>query len=122
MGTATLSRIKRREIGRREYDRDYGYARVDQNTPLSQTGIERTNLLWLCTEMEQLSEDVIDREICRRLRQFAGQVEFDLPYEVVQQIRSRNGEVTVEIIPEPLVPFYRHYAFMRRREEREVRA
>lgn len=115
MGTATLSRIKRRESSR-DYG-DYGYARADLNaTP--QTGIERTNLLWLCTEMEKLSEDVIDREICRRLRQFAGQVEFDLPYEVVQQIRARNGEVVVEIIPEPLVPFYRHYSFMRRRAER----
>ncbi|MEQ9364171.1 MAG: hypothetical protein RIF32_08015 [Leptospirales bacterium] len=116
MGTATLSRTKTRATDR-EHDphgaRDYGGG--------LQRSLERTNLLWLCTEMEKMSEDVIDREICRRLRQFAGQVEFDLPIEVVQQIRSKGGTVTVEIIPEPLLPFYRHFAFMlkRRRKARE---
>ena len=68
--------------------------------------------------MEKMSEDVIDREICRRLRQFAGQVEFDLPLEVVQQIRSRAGDVSVDIIPEPLIPFYRHFAFMVKRQRK----
>ncbi|MCR9144584.1 MAG: hypothetical protein NXI24_20260 [bacterium] len=116
MGTATLSRTKHRSAGR-EYDyRDYSGG--------LQQSLERTNLLWLCTEMEKMSEDVIDREICRRLRQFAGQVEFDLPLEIVQQIRSKGGAVTVEMIPEPLLPFYRHFAFMlkRRRKARELEA
>ena len=114
MGTVTLARNKSRS-GSRDYG-DFRETRRDM-----QQSVERTNLLWLCTEMEKMSEDVIDREICRRLRQFAGQVEFDLPFEVVQQIRSRGGAVTVEIIPEPLLPFYRHFAFMlkRRRKARE---
>lgn len=113
MGTVTLTRTKNRSSNRDYNYRDYGGG--------LQQSLDRTNLLWLCTEMEKMSEDVIDREICRRLRQFAGQVEFDLPFEVVQQIRSRDGVVAVDIIPEPLIPFYRHYAFMvkRRRKARE---
>ena len=86
--------------------------------------VEPTNLLWLCSEMERMAEDVIDREICRRLRQFAGQVEFDLPGDVVHQIRSRGRSVEIETIPEPLLPFYRHFAFMlkRRRKARQAQS
>lgn len=77
-----------------------------------------TNLLWLCEEMEKLSEDVNDREICRRMRQFAGQIEYDLPADVVLQLRSGRDEIDVELIPEALVPFYRHFQFMRKRKMR----
>jgi hypothetical protein len=111
MGTVTLSRKKPRwndrEINYRQYNSSAGHREFDH-----------TNLLWLCGEMEKMSEDVIDREICRRLRQFAGQVEFDLPLAVVQQIRSRSADVEIETIPEALVPFYRHYEFMIKRQRR----
>ncbi len=76
------------------------------------------NIHWLCSEMEKLAQDVNDREICKRLRQFASRTEYDLPHETIVQIRSRRGEVDIHLIPEPLLPFFRHFQFMKKRLEK----
>ena len=73
------------------------------------------NILWLCSEMEKMAQDVNDREICKRLRHFAGRTEYDLSHETIMPIRSRRAEVDVGLIPEPLLPFFRHYQFMKKR-------
>ena len=72
------------------------------------------NLYWLHSEMERLADDVIDREICKRLRQFAGQIEYDLPSAVIQAIKA-GRDVETDAIPEGLLPFYRHFHFMKKR-------
>ena len=115
MGALTLAsrrgRYGRIDTGYRSYD-------LDRQDPDRINQFR--NLHWLCTEMERLSDDVIDREICKRLRQFAGRIEYDLPDEVVRQLRGRSQTVSEELIPEALMPFYRHYNFMLRRENRAL--
>ncbi len=76
------------------------------------------NVIWLLDEIERLAEDVIDREIARRLRQFVDRIQDDIPRDVLEQIRSRRSIIDIDRIPEPLLPFYRHYVFMRRRSSR----
>lgn len=65
--------------------------------------------------MEKMAQDVNDREICKRLRHFAGRTEYDLAHETIMQIRSRRGDVEINLIPEPLLPFFRHYQYMKKR-------
>ena len=76
----------------------------------------KPRLLWLCTEMEKAAEEVNDREICRRLRQFAGQTEYDLTLLTVQELSEGRAELDTTVIPEPLLPFVRHFQYMRRRK------
>ena len=77
------------------------------------------NLFWLCREMERLSEDVIDREICKRLRQIAGRVDEDLSDGVMPLFRSREEQdLPAGQLPEAILPFYRHYRFMLKRRAR----
>ncbi|MCB1174924.1 MAG: hypothetical protein KDK39_15235 [Leptospiraceae bacterium] len=98
------------------------HSRADENGPANNTDLSKhRNLHWLHAEMERLSEDVIDREICKRLCQFAGQIEYDLPIEVLRQIKA-SQTVDTNSIPEGILPFYRHYCFMVQRRERQDRS
>ena len=91
---------------------------IDADTEDNPDSLKRhKNLHWLHLEMEKYSQDVIDREICKRLRQFSGQLDFDLPKEVIMQIKGRS-QVDTSLIPEGLLPFYRHYKFMYQRAQK----
>lgn len=76
------------------------------------------NLLWFCAVLEKLSQDVIDREVCKRLKQMSDQLEYDLPDDIVQQIRSGMKDVQVELIGDSILPFYRHFQFMLKRRKK----
>lgn len=91
---------------------------IDSETEDNPVNLKRhRNLKWLYMEMEKLSDDVIDREICKRLRQFSGQLEYDLPNDIIKQIKEKSV-VNTDNIPEGLLPFYRHYNFMYQRNEK----
>ncbi|MBX7057379.1 MAG: hypothetical protein K1X75_04890 [Leptospirales bacterium] len=95
---------------------------LERKTPSAPGAVRRPSqcagVLWLLDEIERRAEDVIDREIARRLRQFVDRVQEDIPRDVLEQIRSRRSAIDINRIPEALTPFYRHYAFMLKRSSR----
>jgi hypothetical protein len=76
------------------------------------------NMQWLLDEMEKLALDVNDREIIKRFAMFALRTDYDLAPQTVQELRFKKQNVNEAIIPEPLLPFYRHYQFMKKRKSR----
>jgi len=76
-----------------------------------------SHMQWFLGEMERLSEDVNDREIIRRFQLFAARTDYDFSLQTVQEIRQKK-DVREDIIPEPLLPFYRHYLYMLKRKNR----
>lgn len=116
MGAMAFSTLDRDGKARR----NRGLSESELETALSGRKERNRNLLWLCAEIERRSDDVNDREIARRLRQFAERVDYDIPGDVCEQIRARRQFVDVSRIPEAVMPFYRHYLFMLRRERRRT--
>lgn len=117
MGAITLTTQPKGMAAERRSERRHAFL-LDDDFP-EETAGGQANLLWLCGEMERLGEDVIDREICRRLRMFAARIDFDLPDEIVMQLKTRRSFVNTDLIPEALLPFYRHYQFMLKRNRRK---
>ena len=66
--------------------------------------------------MVKHSEDVIDREICLKLRQLIETLENDISVPFASRMKQgKLAESEVSLLPESLIPFYRHYQFMLRR-------
>ena len=74
------------------------------------------NLASFYKAMAKHSEDIIDHEICLKLRQLIETLESDTSAPFVSRMKQgKLLESEVSLLPESLIPFYRHYQFMLRR-------
>lgn len=74
------------------------------------------NLASFYKVMAKHSEDIIDREICLKLRQLTETLENDISAPFVSRMKQgKLAESEISLLPESLIPFYRHYQFMLRR-------
>jgi len=74
------------------------------------------NLNYLMFLMEKMSENVNDKEICRRLRIFIITIPLDISDEQLNQLKRLKKIILEKSIPEHILPFYKHYLFMLRRQ------
>jgi len=75
------------------------------------------NLNYLLYLMTKLSYDVNDKEICRRLKVFLMNVPLDLSNDHLNQLKRLKRIVSDNTLPESILPFYRHFIFMQKRND-----
>jgi hypothetical protein len=69
------------------------------------------------TAMERLVVDAVDKGVCKRLRELIATGEVRIHPPLLRSMIRKPESVDVESVPEALLPFFRHYRFMLRREK-----
>lgn len=77
---------------------------------------KKTNLLRLCTEMNKVTIDAVDKEVTRRFRTLIDAADEDITKAGVQVILKNWKEVDLTQYHESLQPYIKHYIFMVRRK------
>jgi hypothetical protein len=81
---------------------------------------KKKNLNILLKEMEKLSEEPNDREICKKFKLLIeSNVELDIPRQTMSEIIENPENTEDKDIPESILPFIRHYIFMCKRSEKK---
>jgi hypothetical protein len=82
---------------------------------------KKKNLNVLLKEMEKLSEEPNDREICKKFKLLIeSNVELDIPRQTMNEIIEDPEGIDDKDIPESIMPFIRHYIFMRKRAQKKA--
>ncbi len=82
-------------------------------------GKRKTNLLKLCTVMNKLAVDAVDKEVVKRFRTVIDSAEEDLSKNVVNQIINQSEELELTTVPEMFHPYIKHYLFMKKRNTKK---
>jgi len=82
-------------------------------------GKRKTNLLKLCTVMNKLSVDAVDKEVVKRFKTVIDSAEEDLTKNLVNQIINHSDELELATVPEMFHPYVKHYLFMKKRNSKK---
>lgn len=75
----------------------------------------KTNLLRLCTEMNKVTIDAVDKEVTKRFRTLIDAADEDITKTGVQLILKNWKDVDLSQFHESLQPYIKHYIFMVKR-------
>ena len=83
----------------------------------AKTSKRKTNLSKLCTEMNKLVLDAVDREIIRRFKIIIDTSEEDITKVSLSAILNDPKNVDLSNFHESLQPYIKHYIFMLKRDK-----
>jgi len=67
--------------------------------------------------MQKLANDAVDNEICRKLRDLIATNEIDMDPALLDSMIRTPRDVKHDTVPKELLPFFRHYLFLLRRQK-----
>ena len=77
----------------------------------------KPNLQKLCSEMNKLTTDAVDREIIKRFRIIIDSSPEDLSKNILNAILDGHKEIDISSHSESLQPYIKHYLFMLKRKK-----
>ncbi|MCX7680217.1 MAG: hypothetical protein N2316_13515 [Spirochaetes bacterium] len=83
----------------------------------SKAGKKKANLLKLCTEMNKLAIDAVDREVIKRFRILIDAAEEDITKTGLSAILKDWKEIDLSQFHESFHPYIKHYIFMMKRKQ-----
>ena len=82
-------------------------------------GRRKTNLMKLCTAMNKLSTDAVDKEVVKRFKTVIDSAEEDITKILLNQIINHSDELELNLVPELFHPYVKHYLFMKKRNTKK---
>ncbi|MBP7583613.1 MAG: hypothetical protein KBA61_06245 [Spirochaetes bacterium] len=104
-------RAKNKPVKKTEESRNAVVSRTKAKRPK-----KKTNLLRLCTEMNKVTIDAVDKEVTKRFRTLIDAADEDITKAGVQTILKNWKEVDLTQYHESLQPYIKHYIFMVKRK------
>ena len=77
----------------------------------------KKNLLKLCSVMNRVCMDAVDREVIKRFRTFIDTCDEDITKVSLQSILKKPKDVDISLFVEGLQPYIKHYIYMMKREK-----
>jgi hypothetical protein len=77
--------------------------------------VRKNNLLKLCTIMNKIAEDAVDKEIIKRFKILIDTCDEDIAKTKLDIIVKKPETVDLDIFHESLQPYIKHYLFMIKR-------
>jgi len=91
----------------------------DKNSLIAKSKTKRpkrkTNLLRLCSEMNKVTLDAVDKEVTKRFRTLIDAAEEDITKTSLQSVLKNWKEADLSQFHESLQPYVKHYIFMVKR-------
>jgi len=81
-------------------------------------GKRKTNLLKLCTAMNKLAMDAVDKEVVKRFKTVIDSATEDITKSLADQVINNSDELQINIIPEMFHPYVKHFLFMKKRNSK----
>jgi len=82
----------------------------------SKTGKRKSNLLKLCTEMNKIAIDAVDKEVIKRFRILIDAAEEDITKSGLHTVLKNWKDVELSHFHESFHPYIKHYIFMMKRK------
>ncbi len=76
---------------------------------------KKTNLMRLCSEMNKLASDAVDKEVIKRFKILIETSEEDITKVSLNTILKDPGSAELSSFHESLQPYIKHYLFMAKR-------
>jgi hypothetical protein len=90
----------------------------DKAKPRAKKSKRKTNLLRLCTEMNRVALDAVDKEVTKRFKTLIDTSEEDITKASLELILKQSKDVVISSFHESLQPYIKHYLFMVKRERK----
>jgi len=71
----------------------------------------------LISQMEAMSFDAVDAEVCKRFRQLLDKNEISVNAEPLRAFVANPEDSEIANFPDEIRPFLRHFRFMRKRQK-----
>ncbi len=79
---------------------------------------KKISLSRLCSEMNKLTRDAVDKEVTKRFKILIETTEEDITKVSLNQILKDPKDVDLSTFHESLQPYIKHYLFMAKREKK----
>lgn len=82
-------------------------------------GRRRTNLLKVCSAMNKLAIDAVDKEVVKRFKTVIDSIDDDITKSLASLIINHYNELELKAVPEIFHPYVKHYLFMKKRNDKK---
>ncbi len=115
--TSTISKTPQKGLAKKAIkDNPASSMGVSLSKIKSKTGKRKANLLKLCTEMNKIAVDAVDKEVIKRFRILIDAAEEDITKSSLHAVMKNWKDVEVTQFHESFHPYIKHYIFMMKRK------
>lgn len=114
--TSKISKAPKKKPAKKTVKDNPAAAGVSLSKIKSKTGKRKVNLMKLCTEMNKIAIDAVDKEVIKRFRILIDAAEEDITKTGLHAVLKNWKDVEVTQFHESFHPYIKHYIFMMKRK------